>query len=284
MLELTPRVSTFSSCCLFWFTSVMASSTSTGRFASVSEEERKKLLESAVPKSTKVATKFWLKVFSDFLMQESLSCDFATVEDKVLAEILERFYCSVRTHDKKEYKRASLIAARGALQREVNDRDRGFDLKRGVFVKANKLLDAVLKDKKKGGREAPVCHKESLSDGDWLLIKEYFADGMTTMDPRKLYQFVWFYITLQFCLRGNEAHTELMKSDLVFTVVEGEEAIVLRSDFMSKNHQGGLGGTETVTRGAIAKPDIICLYCFREYSYLLFSSTPKTRFFIAGRF
>ena len=89
------------------------------------------------------------------------------------------------THDKKEYKRASLIAARGALQREVNDRDRGFDLKRGVFVKANKLLDAVLKDKKKGGREAPVCHKESLSDGDWLLIKEYFADGMTTMDPRK---------------------------------------------------------------------------------------------------
>ena len=103
-VPISAHARTYSSCCLFWFTSVMASSTSTGRFASVSEEERNKRLESAVPKSTKVATKFWLKVFSDFLMQESLSCDFATVEDKVLAEILERFYCSVRTHDKKEYK------------------------------------------------------------------------------------------------------------------------------------------------------------------------------------
>ena len=63
--------------------------------------------------------------------------------------------------------------------------------------------------------------------------------------------------TLHFCLRGNEAQSKLKKTDLLFTTIEGERAIVLNADFLSKNHQGGVAGSSSETKGAVTKPEMV---------------------------
>ncbi|XP_065177175.1 uncharacterized protein LOC135807003 [Sycon ciliatum] len=249
----------------------MADSASSSRFVPVSDEEKARLLDEAVPQKTKQATKFWMSVFKDFcsdnedarkLLQEK-DADWMSIEEETLASLLESFYCCARKKDKTEYKRASMIAARGAIQRQLNIFNRGIDLKSLKFDRANKLLDAVLKDKKKNGREAPVTHKETICDADGEKLSGYFADVSTTLDVKKLTQYVWFNCTIHFCLRGNEAQSQLKPSDLVFTTIAGEEAIVLHADYMSKNHQGGLTGSHTETSGAITRSDMIAV--FRRY-------------------
>ena len=209
------------------------SSSSSPRFGAVCEDDKQKLLDSAIPQSTKTATKYWLSVFADYWQENGKVCDFDAISETDLAELLENFYCCARKKDKTEYKRASLIAARGAIQRHVNSKNRGICLQSSAFSRANKLLDAILKDKKRTGREEAVSHKESISDEDWALLKGYFSDVLTTLNARKLTQFVWFHTTLHFCLRGNEAQAQLKVSDLVFTTIGGEEAIVLNAEYMS---------------------------------------------------
>ena len=51
-----------------------------------------------------------------------------------------------------------MIAARGAFQRHLNSLERGIGLEGPAFNRFNKLLDAVLKERKRTGLEAPVVH------------------------------------------------------------------------------------------------------------------------------
>ena len=188
-------------------------------FDFVTAEKKESLLDAAIPKSAKTATHYWLSVFSEFCHGSESARDWKCIEEEDLAVLLENFYCSAKKQDKTDYKRASLIAARGAFQRHLNSLERGIDLQGPKFAKSNKLLDAVLKERKRAGQEAPVQHKESVTDEDWILLKEYFSDVSSTLDVKKVSQYVWFYTTLHFCLRGSEAQSQLKASDLVFSNV-----------------------------------------------------------------
>ena len=117
-----------------------------------------------------------------------------------------------------------------------------------------------MKEKKREGREPAVTHKDNISDLDWQQLRSYFSDVLTTLDIKKLAYYVWFNTTLHFCLRGNEAQSKLKKTDLLFTTIEGERAIVLNADFLSKNHQGGVAGSSSETKGAITKPEMVAAF------------------------
>ena len=117
------------------------------RFSSFSEEEKAALIEKVTPQSTKSATKFWVRVVCDFAREKGISFDFATIEEGQLARLLEDFYCSLRKKDGTEYKRSSYLAARGAVQRELNRLERNINLQSPAFARANKLLDATLNGK-----------------------------------------------------------------------------------------------------------------------------------------
>ena len=85
-------------------------------------------------------------------------------------------------------------------------------------------------------------------------IELHFADVLTANDPRKLCQFVWFHVTSKFCLRGGEIQRPLCKDDLVRSVVDSKPVYNLAKAFMSKNHQGGLTGSNYVSEGCIQDP------------------------------
>eukprot|EP00117_Sycon_ciliatum_P047524 scpid82513/ scgid33940/ len=63
--------------------------------------------------------------------------------------------------------------------------------------------------------------------------------------------YVWFISTTHFCLRGGEVQAKLVKSDLVFSSPDGRERVTLATDFMSKNHTGGLKGSSFSSIGCI---------------------------------
>ena len=69
-------------------------------------------------------------------------CDLESVDEDSLADVLEKFYCSLRKKDGGEYKRCGYIAARSAIQRHLDDLGRRIRLRSGKYVRANKILDA----------------------------------------------------------------------------------------------------------------------------------------------
>ena len=228
------------------------------RFGSVGDTGIEEMLKGAIPTATSAANRYWLKVFDSFCRESEgvgAPLDFSVVTPSHLASVLEKFYPNVRKQDGTEYRKNSLLAARSALHRHLTARQPTLNLfTDGTFSRANKVLDAVLKDKKSNGREPSVEHKRTITDDDWKKIADYFGDVETTCDPRKLSSYVWFLVSSHFCLRGGEIQAKLRKQDLKFEKDGEEVRIILSTDFMTKNHRGGLKGSETTTSGCIKDP------------------------------
>ena len=145
---------------------------------------------------------------------------------------------------------ASFIAARSALARHVTTFERGFDVIKGPeFKQANKMLDTMLKDKQRNGREPAIQHKQSITDENWGKTKVYLVDVLETRDPRKLTIYTWFLTSSHFCLRGNELQARMCKKDLLLEMSEGRETIRIATDVFTKNIQGGLNGRSFESKG-----------------------------------
>ena len=120
------------------------------RFVETTESERQDLLDSAKRKRTLISTQTWVKAFGAYC--GPTTADFHAISASDLSGRLQGFYTGMRKADGSEYKRASFIAARSALARPFTTFERGFNLIKGhEFKPANKMLDAVLKDKQRNG-------------------------------------------------------------------------------------------------------------------------------------
>ena len=159
------------------------------RFGQSSAGDRLALVQEAVPKSTRMATDYWVGVFEKYCQECTplIKVDIETVSVSELACVLEGYYANVRGKDSTEYKRNSFLAAQGGIQRHLSSFQRGINIfSDHEFELSNKILNGVLKEKKKNGREEVVVHKPVISDKDWQKLEEYLADVLTTLNPRKL--------------------------------------------------------------------------------------------------
>ena len=179
--------------------------------------------------------------------------DLKTVAADTLSSLVASFYTDAQTKDGAPFsKKNSLKAARGAIQRHLTTVGRQVNIfTDSDFTRANKVLDGVLKQRKRDGLERQVQHKTPITEEDWLKLKAYFRDVLEANDAVKLTFYVWFSITIHFCLRGGEMQAAICKNDLVFSQVNGKEVIKLAPSYMSKNHQGGLLGSDWTSAGII---------------------------------
>ncbi|XP_065193130.1 uncharacterized protein LOC135824324 [Sycon ciliatum] len=235
-------------------------STPKRRFGSSTEADHHAIIQAAVPKNTRSATDYWLRMFRQFCEgrgQEEV-IDWKTVSGEVLSPLLAAFYVDAKTQDGSPFSTNSLKAARGALQRHLSTAGQTINIFNDqIFSRANKVLDGVLKQRKKDGLERQVHHKPPISEADWKLLQEYFSGIDDTNDAVKLTYYVWFHLTLHFCLRGGEMQAAIKKDDVVFFTVDGKEILKLGPSYMSKNHQGGLRGTDWSSAGVIEDPQQI---------------------------
>ena len=117
---------------------------------------------------------------------------------------------------------------------------------------------ACLKHLASSGKIAGTVHKNPLTAET---VQKMFEAGelasAETRNPRLLLQTTWFYISLYFGNRGRENQSAMKKSMLPLAVTpSGEEYFELNKEeagavLSTKNHTGGLDGTEDHADGKI---------------------------------
>ena len=153
------------------------------RFHESTEEDRQKLIDDALPKKTAQANAFWKRVLDEYCEKNSITMDFKTVSAEDLASVMERFLVDVRRKDGQRYKKNSLKAVRGAVQRLLVAENRTINVFTDVqFTRGRKILDGVLKERKRSGQEDQVLHAQALSESDWNKLGVYFKDMESTTD------------------------------------------------------------------------------------------------------
>ena len=100
----------------------MASPRAERRFGQSSAGDRLALVREAVPKSTRVATDYWVGVFEKYCQERTapIKVDFETASASELACVLEGLYTDIRRKDSTQYKWNSFLAAQGGIQQHLS--------------------------------------------------------------------------------------------------------------------------------------------------------------------
>ena len=187
--------------------------------------------------------------------------EFENMEIPEMNKCLSKFYVSARKKDGSNYKKTSLMSIRAALDHHLwsEPHNKTYSICDAVvFNEANKTLYAYLKHLVESGKIAGTVHKNSLTaEAVQQLFEKGELTSAETSNPRGLLQTVWFYISLYFDKRGRENQSVLMKSMLRLCITsDRDEYFELNKDepgtlLSSKNHTGGLEGTEDHADGKI---------------------------------
>lgn len=180
-----------------------------------------------------------------------------TIEE--LNKCLSKFYVSARKQDGSFYKKSSLLAIRAAIERYLKSPpfNKPFSICDQQFNEANTTLNSYLKHLSSTGKIAGTVHKPALTSE--VVNKLYEAGELgdsESTNPRVLLQTAWFYISLYLGKRGRENQSEL-KNTMLRLIATGEEEYFELNKMepgtvlTSKNHTGGLEGTEDHSDGKI---------------------------------
>ena len=124
--------------------------------------------------------------------------------------LLEGFYADVRRKNGEPYKHNSMPSARATINRSLSSLQPNINIfKDASFINAKRVLEGMLKERKRSAEEPAVVHKDAITSGDVEKLNLYFTGIAETSDPRKLSMYVWYILTTHFCLRGGEVHTKL---------------------------------------------------------------------------
>ena len=211
-------------------------STSKIRYKTISEDEKKKLLDEKDKKNTRAATENYMKRFTGYIALKGHS-NIDELNSVQLNKILYDFYSEVQPQKKNGYCVQSMKCMRSGLNRHFR-KQMGIDItKDNDFVQANEMFKAVCVEAKRNGlgvkRSTP-----KISSIDLERIAEYFTyDHMNSPDPRRLQQNIIFYIIYYFCRRGRE-NLYAMTKDTFQVVCEpnGTEYVIQMIDELDKNH------------------------------------------------
>ena len=177
-----------------------------------------------------------------------------------LNKCLRKFYMEARKQDGSYYNKATLTSIRAAIDRHLRSEpnNKPFSIiGDSEFTEANKALNSLLKSLSKSGEICSTVHKPALTEE--AVAKLYEAGELvdaSSLDPRKLQQTAWFFITLYFGRRGRENQRQLTKLSLKLskTPTSGLDYFELNREapggvFSTKNHQGGLDSTDDPSNG-----------------------------------
>ncbi|KAJ8276831.1 hypothetical protein GJAV_G00068380 [Gymnothorax javanicus] len=194
------------------------------------EEDANRSDRSRVSKNTRLATKYTVRIFREYLGEKSISPDFETMDKLTLCEVLGSFYAEARSKSGQLYSKSSLIGIRSALNRHLNDPPycRNLDLSKDPELRsANLTLAAVIRKLEEQGA-GPVVQKQAITRAD--LRKLYTSSVFNSNTPFGLLNKVWFETCMYFCTRGRENQRELEEDSFGLAIDEnGRKFVYLKS-------------------------------------------------------
>jgi len=177
--------------------------------------ERNRLSE-----NTRLATRYAVRIFREYLSEKAQNTDFETLEKDALCAVLRSFYAEARSKSGQLYSKSSLISIRSSLNRYLNDPPycRSLDLTKDPELRsANITLAAVIRRLEEQG-SGPVVQKQAITHSD--LRKLYESSVFNTDNPFGLLNKVWFETCMYFCTRGRENQRELGEDSFGLAVDE----------------------------------------------------------------
>ena len=179
-----------------------------------------------------------------FQIQREFTTPFEEMSPSELNKCLQKFYLSARKRDGSFYNKKSLTAIRAALDRHL--RSPPFSKPFSIigdsqFNDANISLSNFLKTLSRSGQIAPTMRKEIVAK----LYEEGELVDTDSLQPHKLQQTAWFFISLFLRKRGRENQQLLKKHMLVSRETpSGEKYLEMSRErgalLATKNYQGGL--------------------------------------------
>ncbi|XP_071342929.1 uncharacterized protein [Trachinotus anak] len=177
--------------------------------------ERNRLSE-----NTRLATRYAVRIFREYLSEKAQSPDFETLDKEALCAVLRSFYAEARSKSGQLYSKSSLISIRSSLNRYLNEPPycRTLDLTKDPELRsANLTLAAVIRRLEEQGA-GPVVQKQAITRSD--LRKLYESSVFHTDTPFGLLNKVWFETCMYFCTRGRENQRELEEDSFGLAVDE----------------------------------------------------------------
>ncbi|XP_076578077.1 uncharacterized protein LOC143314789 isoform X1 [Chaetodon auriga] len=177
--------------------------------------ERNRLSE-----NTRLATRYAVRIFREYLSEKAQSPDFETMDKEALCAVLRSFYAEARSKSGQLYSKSSLISIRSSLNRYLNEPPycRTLDLTKDPELRsANLTLAAVIRRLEEQGA-GPVVQKQAITRSD--LRKLYESSVFNTDTAFGLLNKVWFETCMYFCTRGRENQRELEEDSFGLAVDE----------------------------------------------------------------
>ncbi|KAJ7986373.1 hypothetical protein DPEC_G00339240 [Dallia pectoralis] len=164
---------------------------------------------SRLSENTRLATRYAVRIFREYLSDKAQSPDFETLDKDALCAVLRSFYAEARSKSGQLYSKSSLISIRSSLNRYLNEApySRTLDLTKDPELRsANATLAAVIRKLEEQGA-GPVVQKQAITRAD---LKEIYTSSVFDTDtPFGLLNKVWFETCMYFCTRGRENQREL---------------------------------------------------------------------------
>ncbi|KPP63499.1 hypothetical protein Z043_118241 [Scleropages formosus] len=155
---------------------------------SEAEAELHRADRSRLSENTRLATRYAVRIFREYLSEKSQSPDFESMDKEALCAVLRSFYAEARSKSGQLYSKS-----------------------------ANLTLAAVIRKLEEQGA-GPVVQKQAITRGD--LRKLYTSSVFNTSTPFGLLNKVWFETCMYFCTRGRENQRELEEDSFGLAVDE----------------------------------------------------------------
>ena len=247
------------------------------------EQQLEEIIREAEQEGTKMATKWAMKKFSNWLEKRSINIILSTAPSQKLAKVLQRFYAESKAEKTGQaLSPSTLIGLRAGIQRGLLEiRTDEVNIVRDVaFSKANKMLAAKCRTYAKNGNP-PVQHKEAIAEEDLRKVEEYFSDQETLQDPRRLQQAIWFIIAYNLGCRGRELYRQIRKDSVKIVKDDTQQSFVcIEQSATEKNHQGSSASDQgRIDRGRIYESAFGCATITELFSLYMDKLNPESPWF-----
>ncbi|KAG7280758.1 hypothetical protein CRUP_037688 [Coryphaenoides rupestris] len=203
---------------------------------------------SGLSENTRLATRYAVRIFREYLSEKAQSPHFETLGKGALCALLRSFYAEARSKSGQLYSKSSLVSIRSSLNRYLNEPPyrRTLDLTKDPELRsANLTLAAVIRQLEERGA-GPVVQKQAITRGD---LRTLYARGVFDPNtPFGLLNKVWFETCMYFCTRGRENQREL-EEDSFGLAVDGDGRKFSRSaSSWAKKRPQASDGEDTLPR------------------------------------
>ncbi|XP_071784526.1 uncharacterized protein [Asterias amurensis] len=205
------------------------------RFALLTEEELKEMIELADSPSTKRSLKYTVNILSEYCnVKNTTLSEVDRMNPAELDTFLRRFYMEVRQVNGDIYCKKSLQTIRYGIQRHFKDREtNSMDIVIDkAFERSNQSFKATLVNLKKLGKGC-VQHKNPITPEDMDKINASPRTDINT--PAGLQNKVFIDVMMYHCNRGRENIRDLKKSDFEEHTDSKGLSFITKRDQLTKN-------------------------------------------------